>query len=455
MAALLAATLLTGCAEDSFSTKETDRRTLTLDVVETDWNGETIAVSRSGDTMDGLKSSYARSWDFTSLADKAALLSLSGLTFSPTGGLDANLAVEAVDGAKAVKLNGSLTISDLRATQTLTIVYKTTDAVARTLVPIPRNFATDSGFDATTEKTTGIASVTADGDGTINTTGPVYIYSISLSAAENEGFGLYCQELSYRNTPVKWNSSKGVWIIGGNDYNEYWPINSPGTLNIYAYAPYKSDGYTITDADAENNTGDTLLTFVAEKHSVPGHTGELSGSNVDLLYAYNQHNRNSDTPAELEFNHALAKLTFGTITNNTGETIYLNGFTVTGTLHEEGDLNLSTGVWTPDAGSVSTIQYPPPYIQIVNSEEDLAGAPATGYIAKTYIPPLPDKQTITPPMPSRELLVIPNSNGKINLTIQVNSSKDTEEFSFDVELEQGKNKTYNITVEKNYEVVIE
>ena len=440
--------MLVGCSAGDdltavLQSKESGKYTLDIDVVETDWDGETIsATTRAGETMESLKASYVRSWDFTSLTSKEELLAMSGLTFTPNSPHPEFLKVDTDE--KAVKLNGKVTISGLRATQTLTIVYKSVDGEARTLTPIPRNFVTISGFEATTEKETGTARVTTDGEGEINTTGNAfYIYSIELSEAETEGFGLYCSELNYTNTHVKWNSTRGAWIIGNNDYNEYWPIRDERKLDVYAYAPYKSPAYTVAGG---------VLTFVAETYS----SGKLSGSNVDLLYASKvDYKRSSDNPVALEFKHALAKLTFGTITNNTGETLYLNGFTVRGTLHKQGDLNLSTDAWTPDAGSDGEIKFPPDFIQIVSDPAKMAGDPDEGYIAKVLIPPLADKQTTIPPMPSRELLVIPDANGKITLNIKVNSSKETEQFSFPIILEKGKNKTYNITVQKNFEVVIE
>lgn len=440
--------MLVGCsAGDDLTTvlqsKESGKYTLDIDVVETDWDGETIsATTRAGETMESLKASYVRSWDFTSLTSKEELLAMSGLTFTPNSPNPEFLKVDTDE--KAVKLNGKVTISGLRATQTLTIVYKSVDGEARTLTPIPRNFVTISGFEATKEKETGTARVTTDGEGEINTTGNAfYIYSIELSEAETEGFGLYCSELNYTNTHVKWNSTRGAWIIGNNDYNEYWPIRDERTLDVYAYAPYKSPAYTVAGG---------VLTFVAETYS----SGDLSGSNVDLLYASKvDYKRSSDNPVALEFKHALAKLTFGTITNNTGETLYLNGFTISsrdGNLWKQAKLDLSSGDWSEHvAAEYDKIVYPPPFVTVVRSDEDRPDPPTISVV----IPPLPDKRTTIPPMPSRELLVIPDANGKITLNIKVNSSKETEQFSFPVTLEQGKNKTYNITVEKNFEVVIE
>ena len=257
----------------------------------------------------------------------------------------------------------------------------------------------------------------------------------TMEGLRTNGFGLYCSELSYENTQVTWDNTGGKWVIGGNDYKDYWPINSSGELNIYAYAPYKSPespAYDVTNGK---------LTFDAELHSHPSYNTWLTGNNVDLLYANKVHSRNSDTPAELKFNHALAKLTFGTVTNNTGENLYLNGFTVRSKspdkLYKQAVLDLATGKWNNQVEATSqTIQYPPPFVTFP-------------------VPPLADKNTIIPPMPNRELLVIPGADDTIDLTIEVNSSNTTEEFSFDVTLEKGKNKTYNITVQKNFEVVIE
>jgi len=56
-------------------------------------------------------------------------------------------------------------------------------------------------------------------------------------------------------------------------------------------------------------------------------------------------------------------------------------------------------------------------------------------------------------MPSRELSFIPGPDGTLPLTIDVNTNS-SEKFSFNITLQQGKNYTYNISVGKNFEVVI-
>lgn len=459
---LLAVVMLTACSSDDLLTGGTtdDLMLLTVDVAEADWHGETVSIdTRAGETMESLRASYARSWDFTTLENKEALLALSGLSFSPADGDENNLLVEDVEDAKAVKLNGALTITGLRTTQTVTIVYKTSDAVAWTLVPVPRNFVTISGFgfSNTTGKETGVARVAADGDGIINTTGPVYIYSVDISEAENEGFGLYCSELNYTNTQVTWDHTNSRWNIGEHNYNTYWQRNQTGTLEIYAYAPYNKTGYAV-----ENH----MLTFVAEKHNVnmgPGHdyTNLLSGGNVDLLQAYASHERINSNPAKLNFQHSLAKLTFGTVTNHTGETIQLEGFTVKGRMYSQAKLNLATGKWSGHdvwsdgvAETEAEVKLPPDFVQVVHNPAEMAGAPPAGYIAKALILPLHDGQTIIPTMQSNSLLLIPGANGEIVVTIEINNSTG-ETFSFPITLEQGREKIVNITIGRNFEVVIE
>ncbi len=260
----------------------------------------------------------------------------------------------------------------------------------------------------------------------------------------NYGFGIYCSTLAITNTQVTWDNVNGRWKIGSG-YNTYWRRDVSGTLDIYAYAPYKTEAYSVSSG---------VLTFNAAKYAVPGYTDKLSGNDVDLLYASQTgYARNSTEPAKLTFEHALAKMTFGTITNNTGGALNLNGFTISGTLHSQAKLNLATGVWSEHVSSATEISAPPPFIYVANTLPPPDPLPS-GYIGFVYISPLADKETIIPPMPNRELSFIPDANGRITLTIKINSNNVNEEFSFPVTLEKGKNKTYNITIGKNYEVII-
>lgn len=454
---------LTACSsEDVVSgSAKPDDLALTLDVAETDWQGESITVStRAGETLEGLKGTYPGAlWDFTTeTLTKEALLNMTGLTFTPLGGAEENLTVEDVE--KAVRLHGTLTIRNLKAGQGVTIVFKTTDT--------PRvlsfaNLTRPSGFTPPTgAKQTGRGTVGANGDVVFTTTtGPMYIYSVEVQQATDEGFGLYCEKLNYANTQVKWNKTNGRWNIGANNYDQYWPRTKAGTLDIYAYAPFKpspSPTYTVTSGK---------LTFTAEKYpnltdaGASDYSDRLSGTNVDLLYAGAKHDLRNVNPAVLNFKHALAKLTFGTITNNTGEVINLEGFTIKGTLNSSAKLDLSTGEWTehdpwPDGtgSSEASVPLPPPFVQVVHSAAELVGPPSSGHTAKTLIEPLADGETVIPNMPSNSLLLIPNADGKITVTIEVNNSTG-ENFSFPITLEEGKEKIVNITIGRNFEVVIE
>jgi hypothetical protein len=266
------------------------------------------------------------------------------------------------------------------------------------------------------------------------------------SPADGEGFGIYCSGLNYENTQVIWDEANGWWKIGANNHNNYWQRNETGTIDVYAYAPFKTGGYTVSA---------NKLTFVAQKHGYPGYTNLLSGGNVDLLQANASISRSSNNPAQLTFNHKLAKLTFGTITNNTGETIQLNGFTVRGTINSEAKLDLTDGTWSGHVNSVAEIKLPPPFVYIVHSPADMAGDPPAGFAAKALIEPLLDKQTVLPNMAmGRSILLIPNANGKITVTVEVNNNSG-ETFTFPIELVEGTEKIVNITIGRNHEVVIE
>lgn len=455
---------LTACSSDDVVSggAKPDDLALTLDVAETDWQGESISVaSRAGETLEGLKGTYpGNSWNFTTVANKEALLNMTGLTFTPSGGDEENLTVEAVE--KAVRLHGTLTVRNLKAGQKVTIVFKTTDPDTPRILNFD-NLTRPSGFTPpTVAKQTGSGYANANGDVVFTTTGPMYIYSVVVSEATDEGFGIYCEKLNYANTQVKWDNINSRWNIGANNYDQYWPRTQAGTLDIYAYAPFKpSPTYTVASGK---------LTFTAERFPNLGSgmdfSDRLSGTNVDLLYAGAEHDLSNVNPAVLNFKHALAKLTFGTITNNTGEVINLKGFTVKGTLNSSANLDLSTGKWSDHVqwseGAEASVPLPPPFVQVVHSADELIGAPSAGHTVKTLIEPLADGETVIPNMPSNSLLLIPNADdddddvydGKITVTIEVNNSTG-ENFSFPITLEEGKEKIVNITIGRNFEVVIE
>ena len=481
LTAILASLLLAGCSNNEAIEEEVSEQ-LAIDVVETGWQGETVSITtRAGETLEGLRDVYpAREWDsfepdgdditalnaatslwtydegtktYTSrvaingtLAGGAEgtteLLFTKGLNFSTDVG---NILV-VNDGANSyISFTGVLTISNLKAGQTVTIALKSPIAEARTMSI--SNVSGSPVLIATPSKTSEVRTVANNGSVSFTAAAAINIYSIIVSRAEDLGFGIYCSELSYSNTQVTWDETHSRWNIGENNYHTYWKSNETGTINVYAYAPYKPGGYTVS--------ADHKLTFVAQKHSYPGHTDKLSGGNVDLLQASASISRSSNNPAQLNFTHKLAKLTFGTITNNTGETIQLNGFTVSGTINSEAKLDLTNGGWSGHVSSTTSIQLPPPFVYVVHTPAEMAGPPPDGYAAKALIEPLLDKQTVLPNMAmGRSLLLIPNDNGEITVTVEVNNSTG-ETFSFPITLEEGKEKIVNITIGRNFEVVIE
>ena len=457
--------VLAACSDaDDTSGSSSDMAQLTIDVTETGWYGETFNVStRSGETLEELKAAYpARSWNFESIPEEdiaaltTPLWTSNAVTYTYTsaaainntlkGGAEgtteltytADLIFSAAAGNihlvnngtdNCIRFTGVLTIPNLKAGQTVTIVLKSPSGETRTMQA--SNVSGSPVVTATPEPevTTETRTVANNGSVTFTAAADINIYSISVSKAEDEGFGIYCHDLSLTNTQVTWDNVNSRWQIG-SDYNTYWRRNQSGTLNIYAYAPYKATPYTVTD--------DGKLTYEAGRHNHPDFSTLLSGGNVDLLYASKKnYARNSTEAAVLEFKHALAKMTFGTITNNTGGTLSISGFTIHGhdKLYQSATLNLVTGEWSNHVDyTAGSIQSPPPFASIV-------------------IPPLADKETIIPTMPSRELSFIPGPDGTLPLTIDVNTNS-SEKFSFNITLRQGKNYTYNISVGKNFEVVI-
>lgn len=230
---------------------------------------------------------------------------------------------------------------------------------------------------------------------------------------------------------VTWNSSTGQWNSGNRIY---WKRTSGSeTFNVYAYAPYKTEDYTYREAPTfpsttSPETWNGKITFTAN---------EANGTNVDLLYAGATVKR-SDGLAQLTFRHAMAKLSLGTITNSTGETVTLNSLALSGSLYPSGTLTLyhnngtSGGTWSP------------------------AAATAQNYIRSDFDPDTDGNQTLTltngqvKSLNIDPFILIPGPTVTITLTFS-----DGKTYSFTTTLEQGKDKTYNITVQKNFEVVID
>ena len=285
------------------------------------------------------------------------------------------------------------------------------------------NLSSPEGFVAATSATTqtGTATVTADGPVAFKTSGSINIFSITVSRASDDGFGLYCSEFLFGNQQVLWENeewnygSKRLWI---------WPMADNHAVNLYAYAPYSSSYPT---AVATNT-----LTFTC----APANT-------TDLLWASNTGFLRTDANKgliPLEFKHALAKISLGTITNETGHDITLKEVKLKSNLYTSGDLQLATGTWTnlsPATPSEQTVTH------TVNQEF------ASGTSIASNAPDIIQIPGATSPGSPEGL------EATVNLVFEIEDfDTDWEDITFTTRFKQGVNRKFNVTIRKNFEVVI-
>ncbi len=220
-----------------------------------------------------------------------------------------------------------------------------------------------------------------------------------------DGFGMYAANLGFTNQQVTWNSTDARWDYGDA---QLWPAAGIGTVT--AYAPYVSAAATpITSLD------DGSLTVAPEQANA-----------VDVLWAA----VTSSDPAHsltLNFKHALAKLSFGSVINNSGYAVTLTSIVATGTLYTSGTLSLADGLWTGGDTAERTYTMSP-----------LSIAVASG---------------ATVAMNQTAILQIPGPPVTVTLTL-TSDAYGTETVTKTITLEQGINKTVNLTIGLNHEVVM-
>jgi hypothetical protein len=240
--------------------------------------------------------------------------------------------------------------------------------------------------------------------------------------ASTAGFGVYSTDLGLSNQQVIWNGL--LWYYGSA---LLWPNNHvPESSDLLAYAPY-TDLTPVPDSGITACTG-TSLTFSPE-----------AGNMTDLLWANSTVSKDDGT-LNLTFHHALAKLTLGTITNSYGRTITMKEVKFEGNRYASGTLSLTTGEWSslPDPSSSSKSfgsDTTPTLSQI------LEGSPA-----------IPNGESVSFKAGSC-YLQIPGPAIKVSYTFSTDDYGD-QTVSTDVVLEQGKDKTVNLTIGMNHEVVI-
>lgn len=238
----------------------------------------------------------------------------------------------------------------------------------------------------------------------------------TLTELKNNGLGMYVygsysrfdesESRIVENQKVTWNSGEERWTYGTT---MIWPWNTVADdVEAYAYAPY--------EASPSGSTGITALS--GKVGETPPAVTYTADSDVDLLWA--KGTVSVDGTIRLPFHHALTKLTWGTLTNQTGYTVTLVSVDVTGDegkLNTSGKLSMGDGSWTV----------------LTSAEKSLSFL-------------------------SGDLLLIPNAGGElpVQVTLTLNSDEyGTEKVTVPLTLKQGEHTTLNVTVGRNHEVIIE
>lgn len=221
---------------------------------------------------------------------------------------------------------------------------------------------------------------------------------------------------------------------------KYWPNEYSYTealsaaedkLTFFAYAPYVENlqigtdhGITISDgavapaaategiiAMTANNAdpGDPILSF-----KVPA----ASDKQIDLLYSdadtKNITKQSISGTVHFTFKHALSNLSLYPVAVvdassipagttgyegtdlSTGTTITVNSITIQGDFHQEGTLNIATGVWTSSPSSAETVTYSPASAYDVTDINDKDEADTAGPCAEfMFIPSASTSYTVT------------------------------------------------------------
>ena len=148
-----------------------------------------------------------------------------GLRFTIGSGSGDSGKLRANWGSGRLELNGTglvLTIPDLEAGQTVTVSCKTSSSSTARGLTTTNLTAVSGYFDATTtDEQTNVATVTADGDVTLTTTGGMYVYSITVKDVA-EGVSDGSIDLSgYNNTTLDNYQNQVKMLLTSNDLVYY------------------------------------------------------------------------------------------------------------------------------------------------------------------------------------------------------------------------------------------
>lgn len=283
--AMLLAVLLTGCTDEFLTAEElqgtqlADSREVKIAVAETSWDGATVSVTRAGETLEALKENSDRTWDFTNTprtdvnllksdaakaegatwtnvdsnsdgkgddtqfksksafstlqANGVALYMTEDLTFSGVSATEGDLRIDIDERLMINKQGIGITLPSLKKDQQITVKFSSTGSSARNIKPGGSVSSTAAVTSSSTTPVECTVTMTADGSPTFTVgegTGDssVYIYSISVTRAESDGFGLYSdsERLQVINSHIVWDSDIQSWKGISNDaYLMLWPNN--------------------------------------------------------------------------------------------------------------------------------------------------------------------------------------------------------------------------------------
>ena len=617
---VLLAVVLAGCSDEKYlsldqpgAESDGESRAVKIAVTETDWEGHTINVTRAGETLEALKKNSVLEWNFTKTplmdlsvlkadvvndlakwttnegktefssksamngelqANGVALYMTEDLTFSGT----ATAGDLRIDVDKRLLINKSgigITLPSLKKGQEITIEFSTTsDTKSRYIVPSGSVSSTDA-VESTSTSTHAkcVVTMTADGSPTFTVgTGTggssVYIYKISVTRAESDGFGLYCSSdrMKVINSHIVWDAEIQSWKGISNDaYLMLWPNNimrcnvafngsdvqsKPGhytfsgnhnfdskftgctydgitftkgldmeegtTISFYSGisanpvtvtivqsdwedaehphgtpkaikfdingdGDYEDEGEVLDVAKATSITGGKVYNIknvTAGTHTITRGSGESgifyicvdipftayspyisdesldptptegiisrngsslvfkphSDNRIDLMYA--EHTTSQEGVVQLNFKHALGKLSIGTIYNDYGEEMSLNQITISGTRRTQGTLSLSTGEWSSITTASENVVYGKALLESIFGNLDI-----------------PNKGSLTFP---KDLAYTQIPGTTLTFEYQFKTSNNTTfTVSATMEVEEGKNKFVNITINQNHKVVLE
>ena len=236
----------------------------------------------------------------------------------------------------------------------------------------------------------------------------------TLETLKDVGFGIFSTSLGLDNKKVQWKNDS--WNYGNK---LLWPgLTSVNTSTEFlAYAPYNYTGSAISLSDKK-------ITFEP-----------TTNNSIDLMWA--KGSVSSTGTVTFNFHHALGRLSFGYITNNYGRDITLTKITFIGRRYTSGQLSLADGSWT-------NLQ-----------PDDLSSASDS---ENKYIKDLPidisEGKSVLLSLP--EIMQIPGDDARIKMKFTFTSTNYNEEVESEyIPFEAGINKTVNLTINMNHEVVVQ